>query len=247
MSEWYENSFGEDYLLVYKHRDMQGAQHEVHKMVDWLKLSSGSQVLDLCCGMGRHSLALADAGYQVTGVDLSNVLLKEAKALDVENHVHWIKSDMRRLPLEDQCYEAVVNLFTSFGYFEDDVEHVKVLQEIYRVLQPGGRYIIDYLNPSYVTNHLVSNSERVDEGEQIIETRSIENNYVKKNIVITKQDDNDNSPRKYVERIKLYSKGQFEQLLMKANLRVDHVYGGYDAEQYDAASSARMIFVGARE
>lgn len=67
MTEWYEKSFGEDYLVVYKHRDFGGARKEVERMISWLGLPPGSKVLDLCCGMGRHSLALAEAGYEVTG------------------------------------------------------------------------------------------------------------------------------------------------------------------------------------
>src|SRR5690606_41599411 len=82
MAEWYERSFGEDYLLVYKHRDVQGAKREVHTMISWLDLPVGAKVLDLCCGMGRHSMALVEAGYEVTGVDLSDVLLREARKND---------------------------------------------------------------------------------------------------------------------------------------------------------------------
>ncbi|WP_337588938.1 class I SAM-dependent methyltransferase [Gorillibacterium massiliense] len=116
MERWYERSFGRDYLLVYKHRDFQRAQAEVHEMVRWLSLKPGVEVLDLCCGMGRHSMALADAGYQVTGVDLSDVLLAEARRLDPAGRMKWVKGDMRRIPLSGP-FDAVVNLFTSFGYF----------------------------------------------------------------------------------------------------------------------------------
>ncbi|MGZ0042651.1 class I SAM-dependent methyltransferase [Paenibacillus ottowii] len=260
MAEWYEQSFGEDYLLVYKHRDFQGAYQEVQKMISWLKLPQGSSVLDLCCGMGRHSLALADAGYNVTGVDLSNVLLREARAADTEGRVSWYQGDMRAVPLEER-FDAVVNLFTSFGYFEKDEEQLKVLKEIYRLLKPGGRFIIDYLNPSYVAAHLVPHTSREDEGNWIEEHRVIEDGFVKKQIAIrsaasvttteaasdlgTTQADAERE-RVYYERVKLYPYEKFRELLEQAGLSVEQVHGSYDEDQYIEDASPRMIFVGMR-
>ncbi|KUP21567.1 class I SAM-dependent methyltransferase [Paenibacillus sp. DMB5] len=243
MSEWYEKSFGEDYLIVYRHRDFCGARHEVEKMIGWLDLPEGSKVLDLCCGMGRHSLALAEAGFAVTGVDLSEVLLREARAQDGAEAVTWLRSDMRELPL-DGGFDAVVNLFTSFGYFEDDEEQVKVLREVYRMLKPGGKFIIDFLNPAYVIAHLVPHSTREDGDNLIDESRRIEDGYVKKDIILTSK--GDDTPRKYHERVKLYPLETFKQLIAAAGLQLEAVHGSYDEEEYDEEHSKRMIFVGVR-
>ncbi|MFC7678044.1 class I SAM-dependent methyltransferase [Paenibacillus sp. GCM10028914] len=244
MTEWYEKSFGEDYLLVYKHRDVQGAVHEVQKMASWLHLPRNAKVLDLCCGMGRHSLALSEEGYHVTGVDLSDVLLDEAKELDQDKAVSWILSDMRRLPVKDREYDAVLNLFTSFGYFTKDEEHIKVLQEIYRVLKPNGRFIIDFLNPDYVQQNLVPESSRESEGQRIKERREIENGYVKKEITITSLYGGET--RHYHERVKLYTLDAFKLMVEEAGLCIDQVHGSYDEDRYEPEVSPRMIFVGRR-
>ncbi|NGM83621.1 methyltransferase domain-containing protein [Paenibacillus sp. 7124] len=243
MSEWYEQSFGEDYLIVYKHRDFGGARREVERMIGWLGLPAGAKVLDLCCGMGRHSLALAEAGYKVTGIDLSEALLREARAQEGAEQVTWIRSDMRELPLEGD-FDAVVNLFTSFGYFEEDEEHLKVLREIRRMLKPGGKFIIDFLNPAYVTTHLVPHSTREDGDNLIDEKRRIEDGYVKKDIILTSKIDG--TPRQYHERVKLYKLEKFRELLAAADLTIEAVHGSYEEDQYEAETSPRMIFVGTR-
>lgn len=245
MAAWYEESFGEDYLRVYNYRDEQGAAHEVHEMISWLKLESGTKVLDLCCGMGRHSLSLAEKGYEVTGMDLSDVLLDEAKQADGSENVNWVQGDMRELPFADEEFGAVVNLFTSFGYFKEDAEHVRVLKEIRRVLRPGGRFIIDFMNPPHVKRHLKPYSEREEDGLKIEERRTIEDGFVKKHITIIPQSEDGGEVREYDERVKLYTLETFTKMLEEAGLELDEVRGSYDEKRYEK-DSPRMIFVGKR-
>lgn len=240
---WYQESFGDDYLLVYKHRDMQGAYDEVRKMVNWLELAQGAEILDLCCGMGRHSMALAEFGFQVTGVDLSEILLQEAVKIDVDGQVTWIRGDMRAVPLS-KSFDAVVNLFTSFGYFDEDAQNEKVLHEMHRLLKNDGRFIIDFLNPGYVRANLVEQSERQVDDLTIREMRSIEDGCVRKRIVISEPGEQD---RHYLEQVKLYERPDFEAMLQRAGLHIDHVYGDYEGQAYTQSVSSRLIFVGHKE
>ncbi|WP_277458049.1 class I SAM-dependent methyltransferase [Paenibacillus larvae] len=240
MSTWFKESFGKDYLIVYKHRDLQGAYHEVKNMMEWLQLPQESEVLDLCCGMGRHSVALADFGFKVTGLDLSVVLLGEAKKLDKDNKVEWIHADMKEIPLERK-FDDVVNLFTLFGYFEKDEDNFKVLSELSRLLIPNGKFIVDFLNPPYVAEHLVPYSERFQGDMLIEESRSIEEGFVRKRIVIKEPGE---ANRHYLEQVKLYDYDWFEDAFHKVGLEVEQVYGTYENNVYVPGKSPRMIFVG---
>lgn len=247
MSDWYEKSFGDDYLRIYRHRDRHEAVHQIKIMIDWLNLPEGSRVLDLCCGAGRHALALAEAGFRMTGIDLSARLLSEAREADQDRQVTWIESDMRRLPEEVTLqgkFDAVVNLFTSFGYFEEDEEQLNVLRQIQRVLKPRGRFMIDLLNEGYVRENLIAYSEREVDGVSISETRRLMNGFVVKEIHIEEA----GAPiRRYWERVKLYTLPAMENMLKEAGLRIDQVYGDYEENVYDARQSPRMIVVGRQE
>lgn len=247
--KWYEESFGKDYLLIYRHRDRRQAEEEVFKMMEWLKLPTHSDILDLCCGMGRHALTLAHTGYRVTGVDLSSELLQEARASDPHGLVNWVEGDMRALPEDTmfkERFDAVINLFTSFGYFEEDHEQLTVLREIHKALRPGGRFIIDYMNAEYTTNHLIPFSERIVDGTIISETRRIFSGFVMKEIEVRVQGSN-NLTRRYSERVKLYSPEKLADMLTSAGLTLDTIYGNYEGQSYDRKQSPRMIMVGHRE
>jgi ubiquinone/menaquinone biosynthesis C-methylase UbiE len=241
---WYEQSFGADYLTIYKHRDCTHAKQEVRQMIDWLRLPRGAKVLDLCCGMGRHSFTLAEFGFEVTGLDLSEVLLTEAKKGDHSFRVKWLQGDMRHVPLPCVRFDAVVNLFTSFGYFDDDKENRKVLLEIERLLLPGGNWIVDFLNPDAVVSRLVPHSERREGNLTIREARTVENGMVRKQIAVMEAD---REPRYYSEQVKLYKLPDFERMLHGTSLKVNKLYGDYSGSPYHAATSPRLIMVGEKK
>ncbi|EFM09243.1 Methyltransferase type 11 [Paenibacillus curdlanolyticus YK9] len=243
MGEWFERSFGTDYMVVYKHRNWEQANREIKQLCDWMELPTGTELLDVGCGMGRHALALEELGYTVSGMDLSAPLLEEARRHDEQQRVRWFQGDMRKLPFEDGAFDATVNLFTSFGYFEEEDENKQVLRELRRVLRPGGRFVIDFLNANYVARTLVPLSERLDDetGWTIREERRIESGAVCKTITIQAGTPEE---RRYEERVMLFHLEWFEQALAESGLRLERTAGQYDGSPYDAAQSMRLIMCG---
>lgn len=242
MKEWYERSFGDDYMVVYRHRNWERAIEEVRQMMRWLELPQGSSLLDVGCGMGRHAVALAEMGYQMSGVDLSEPLLQEAREHDGNGHVRWEHGDMRSLPYPDSCFDATLNLFTSFGYFNEQ-DNRRVLHEQRRVLRSDGCFVIDFLNAEEVRRKLVPLSEHVDEqtGWMIREQRRIESDAVCKTITIVTRSGEE---RHYEECVKLYGLDWFEEALAEAGMRITRTAGSYDGASYIRSESKRLIISG---
>lgn len=149
---WWEEFFDEHYFDLYEpYLTPERTAREVEGVIQILALPLGAKVLDLCCGHGRHTIPLAKAGYQVTGLDLSEVFLKRARqdAAAADVAVTWVRRDMRDIPFQNE-FDAIVNLFTAFGYFDDKAENQKVLEAVARALKPGGRFLIDVINRDYL-------------------------------------------------------------------------------------------------
>ncbi|WP_232699265.1 class I SAM-dependent methyltransferase [Brevibacillus daliensis] len=236
---WFEKSFREDYLLVYQHRDEQSADKEIHNILEKLAVKRSGRVLDLCCGSGRHSRALARRGYEVVGVDLSPVLLEQAELNQEPLDVTYHQFDMREIPFDNE-FDIVVNLFTSFGYFDKDEESAQVVTNMARALKAGGEVVIDYLNPSFVKEHLILHSEREMNGLLIEENRRIEDGFVKKDILI--HDAERNQPRIYREQVRLFELDEMMKMLEEAGFKEIQIFGNYDFQPYDKMTSTRMIF-----
>lgn len=145
MSDWYQDeSFWRTvYPFLMTDERMEGAADEVDSALSLVGFE-GRDVLDLCCGAGRHSVELASQGLTVTGVDTSSFLLEKARALAEEQgvEVEWVEADMRDF-VRPARYDLVLNMFTSFGYFEDASDDVKVLENVFRSLRSGGKFLID--------------------------------------------------------------------------------------------------------
>lgn len=242
--DWFERSFREDYLIVYQHRDDFSADREIANLLDHLPIAETGRVLDLCCGSGRHSRALARRGYEVVGVDLSPVLLSLAHEQNTYDNLQFYRHDMREIPFENE-FDIVVNLFTSFGYFVEEADNQRVVYNMAKALKPGGEVVIDYLNPAYVKMNLIPRSEREVDGLQIEERRWIEDGFVKKEIIV--RDAEAAEPRRYMEQVRLFEQDQLMSMLKQAGFDDISLYGDYHYAAYQQELSPRMIFYGVKK
>ena len=154
-ADWYKKSFNQDYMRIYGHKDETAIQ-ETNSILTYLGLPQTAasrqspRILDVACGWGRHAIELARRGYTVTGVDLSSIMLDEAKkrAKKAEVTIRWLCMDLREMDFVNE-FEVAINIFTSFGYFADEAENAKVLRNVFQSLVSGGRFLIDLDNPLY--------------------------------------------------------------------------------------------------
>ena len=236
---WYKDWFNsEDYLLVYKHRDSKEAEILVKLIQKKMNLITSSCVLDMACGAGRHSIAFAQKGYNVTAVDLSKRLINEAEknAIQANVNVDFVLADIRDLILDKQ-FDLVVNLFTSFGYFETDEENFTIIQKAYDLLRSGGYFVLDYLNKSFLKKNLVPSSTFSGNGTTITQKRTITGNRVEKEITIEKN----KSLNKFYESVRLYDFTELKTILEGTGFRILGSFGDFNGNIFEQNSSPRLV------
>jgi len=145
---WWETVFDDRYLRLWGPlASPEATEQQVEGIITYLGVEPGASILDLACGYGRIAIPLAQRGFRVTGLDLSETLLGQARANAARAgvEVDWHQGDMREIPWEG-AFDAVINVFSSFGYFTDEEENRRVLEGVTRALKPGGRFLIDVIN-----------------------------------------------------------------------------------------------------
>jgi SAM-dependent methyltransferase len=235
---WYREAFGRHYLEVYAHRNDASARREVEFAAAALDLATGDRVLDLACGAGRHSRALAALDLKVTSVDLSPELVSSAAATG--GGPEYVRGDMRALPFSGP-FEAVCQFFTSFGYFENSAEDEAVLGEVRRVLRPGGRYLFDYLNAGQVVAGLVPESTEELGAFTIHQRRRItaDGTRVEKDVVIR---EGEILRSEYTESVRLYDQDDIRGMMSRSGL-VPLVWFGDLAGAPFQSDSPRLVVV----
>lgn len=213
---WYKNWFGKEYLELYSHRDQEEAARQVEFILAKIPLAKSAHVLDIACGNGRHLMEFAKRGFTCTGNDLSNELLQVAKenAKHENLNIDFYNSDMRDLPCEDQSFDLAISMFTSFGYFETDSEHLDTLKEWHRVLKNEAYLFMDYLDKDFTLANLQESSVEEIEGKIIVQNRLIDSGRVVKKIEII--DKKTKQTKEFTESVKLYDEETLRKMLKTA-------------------------------
>lgn len=236
--EWFGEWFNSPYYhVLYKNRDNAEARKFIDNLTGHLQISHEHQLMDLACGKGRHAIYLNKKGYDVTGLDLSEENIKHAKQFANER-LHFEVHDMR-LSYENQQFDFVFNLFTSFGYFETKKEHEAAVASVAQSLKPEGKFILDFLNPYTVIHHLIPEEIKTIDNIEFHITKDISpDDYIVKNIRFN----DDNKDYHFVEKVKALMRKDFLQYFEKAGLEIISIFGDYDLSPYVAEESDRMIF-----
>lgn len=245
-SPWYVEFFGRDYIQAYKHGFTdERASREVDFVERTLELKPGDRVRDLCCGQGRHAVLLARRGFLVTGQDLSAEYLELARESARAEGVtlELVRSDMRQIPFEEH-FDAVINMFSAFGYLESEAEDLKVLQQAAKALKPGGRFLLDLINREWVVaNNIPAEWRQEEDGTIYLERRELDlvtsRNHVSFTIIAS-----DGTRRESVgHHMRLYTLTELVRMLAEAGLTFERAYGDFDGAPYGAAGR-RMLVIG---
>jgi len=235
--EWFASWFNTSYYhILYSHRDYSEAREFMQNIITFLQLQKDDLLLDLGCGKGRHSIYLNSLGFQVTGADLSKNSIKEAKKFENDT-LKFIEHDMRN-PFNTK-YNAILNLFTSFGFFENDAEDIAVLKNIKNGLKPGGIAIIDFMNVKKVISNLVAEEIQTIQGITFKINRYVKNGFIVKEINFEAEGKN----HTYFEKVKSLDLTKIKFFLNSVDFKIKHTFGNYQLDAFNENTSDRLILV----
>ncbi|MFP2995059.1 class I SAM-dependent methyltransferase [Spongiivirga sp. MCCC 1A20706] len=237
VENWYDSWFDTDYYhILYQDRDHKEAQFFMDKLTAYLGLGAGDQILDLACGKGRHSIYLNSLGFDVTGADLSKNSIEFARKYENDN-LRFVVHDMC-LPF-DKKFDAVFNLFTSFGYFENEADNLEALKAIKQNINPTGLGVIDFMNVDYVIPNLVPNENKLVNDINFEIRRYLKNNHIIKEISFMDKDEK----RNYTEKVRALSLDDFKTYFKQANIDLLDIFGDYNLNSFHSQTSERLIMI----
>lgn len=247
-SAWYVDFFRSDYLNVYGHMfTEERAEKESAFVARALSLTPGASVLDLCCGQGRHSVQLAKRGFKVIGLDLNAEYLDLASkaAEEAKVKIDTVTGDMREIPFENK-FDAIVNMYSSFGYLESEAEDLRVLESAAKALKDGGQLLLDMLNREWAIDNYIQNDWHTGtDGTLYVERRDLDLSTSRMHVHFIVVDSKGGRRESIGHIIRLYTLTEMTRLLERVGMRVTLVFGGFDGEDY-GIGTRRMIIVAQR-
>ncbi|HEY2377374.1 MAG TPA: class I SAM-dependent methyltransferase [Gemmatimonadaceae bacterium] len=242
-SEWFANEafWRETYPFMFPEKRVAAATGEVEQIIA-LSECAGGRVLDLACGPGRHSIAFARRGFAVTGVDRSPFLLEHARVRARENDadIEWVQSDMRAFR-RSSSFDLAVCLFTSFGFFRDDADNRRVLENVATSLRPGGVFVLDLLGKEILakvftptSSHEMADALMVSRRRAVEDWSRMENEW----LVIR-----DGASRTFPFSHWIYSAREIKEMFLSAGFADVCAYGDYSGAPY-GPEATRLVILG---
>lgn len=236
-TNWYASWFDTKYYhILYKDRDYEEAQLFMKHLTNYLNLPEQGTILDLACGKGRHAIYLNKLGYTVTGVDLSENSI---------NHAKQFENDTLKFDVHDMCvpyhkqFDAVFNLFTSFGYFEHENNNLKTLKTIQQNLNELGFGVIDFMNVDYIIENLVSEETKIVDNYSFHIKRYVKDQYIYKEIYFS----DDGKDFHFTEKVKALTLDDFKVYFKKAGITLLDIFGDYKLNKFHKSTSKRLILI----
>lgn len=237
---WFKDWFNSPYYhLLYANRDFKEASDFIDKLITHLQPAPGATMLDVACGKGRHSIHLAEKGYDVTGIDLSEESIEDALTHQTDK-LHFYIHDMR-LPFWINYFDFAFNFFTSFGYFKTQRENDNAIRTIAQSINRHGRFVMDYLNTHCAEANAMHNMEKDINGVHYAITKWTDEKHFYKKIIITHTALKE--PLEYIEQVEKFTLADFTRMFEKQGLQIQEVYGDYNFEPYNVDSSQRLIMI----
>jgi SAM-dependent methyltransferase len=238
---WWQKFFDEHYLKIYKDLEKETSR-EVECIIKMMDLKPEAKLLDLCCGYGRHSIDFAQRGFEVTGYDLSDSFIEKAKkdSLELGLKIEFVRGDMRKLPFDHQ-FNAVVNIFTSFGFFDKESDDMKVTKGVSRALKKGGLFLLDLKNREYLIRNF--QRRRWTQKEDFVWLEDSFFDLFTSRWETTRTLLFGNGRKKeYSFSLRMYTFTEILNLLKKSGFILEAVYGDFDFREY-SLDSPRMILI----
>ena len=239
---WYEqDGFWETFApALFTSERILSAKQEVEQILSLLKLQPGTSICDLCCGVGRHSLELVRLGYCVTAVDRTALYIEQAKkkAGEQQLNIRFVQEDMRSF-CEPNAFDAVINVFTSFGYFEEAADDKQVLENVYNSLKAGGKFLIDIMGKEVLARIFQEKKWREEDGVIILEEAKLAEDWSSVDsrwIIIT-----DGRLDECRFSLRLYSATQLSELLKSCGFGRVEVYGDLSGLPYDKTAKRLVV------
>ena len=232
-SSWFDTPY---YHILYRDRGYEEAKKFMKNLASFLQLKKGATILDLACGKGRHSIFLNELGFDVTGVDLSKKSIVFAKKYENEK-LHFQVHDMCK-PM-DKKFDAVLNLFTSFGYFDREEDNLTTIKAIKQEIKHDGYGVIDFMNVEKVLKNLIPSEEKEVGGISFRLKRSYRDGFILKNI----QFEDEGEIFNYTEKVKAFTLKDFKMYFQEAGINLLHTFGSYDFEKFNKDTSDRLILI----
>jgi len=240
---WYEkDNFWQTIApILFTSKRISDANEEVEQFISLLNLQPGLRVCDLCCGVGRHSLELARRGFRVTAVDRTKLYLETAKE-KAENEgldIKFLQEDVRSF-FRPNSFEVVINLYTSFGYFEDPEDNRNTLKNIYKSLKNDGKLLLELIGKEVLARIFRERDWREEEDMLILEERKPSKDWgtIENRWIIFK----DGKKYEYSFSHKLYSAVELSNLLQECGFKRVDVYGDFGGSPYDHQAK-RLVLV----